>query len=48
VAIYAAVENLKPGGARVYRFGDYELDVAAYQLRRGGRPVRLGAARGTC
>src|SRR3977135_4629945 len=23
------------------RFGDFELDVAGYQLRRDGRPVRL-------
>jgi TolB-like protein/DNA-binding winged helix-turn-helix (wHTH) protein/Flp pilus assembly protein TadD len=25
-----------------YRFGDFELDVAAYELRRAGRPVKLG------
>jgi TolB-like protein/DNA-binding winged helix-turn-helix (wHTH) protein/Flp pilus assembly protein TadD len=25
----------------VFRFNDFELDVAAYQLRRQGRPVRL-------
>jgi TolB-like protein/DNA-binding winged helix-turn-helix (wHTH) protein/Tfp pilus assembly protein PilF len=24
------------------RFGDFELDVGAYQLRRAGRPVKLG------
>src|SRR5580765_6233781 len=24
-----------------FRFGDFELDVAAYELRRQGRPVRL-------
>lgn len=24
------------------RFGDFELDVAAYELRRSGRPVKLG------
>jgi TolB-like protein/Flp pilus assembly protein TadD len=24
-----------------FRFGDFELDVAAYALRRGGKPVRL-------
>jgi TolB-like protein/DNA-binding winged helix-turn-helix (wHTH) protein/tetratricopeptide (TPR) repeat protein len=24
------------------RFGDFELDRAAYELRRGGRPVKLG------
>jgi TolB-like protein/DNA-binding winged helix-turn-helix (wHTH) protein len=25
-----------------FRFGDFELDVAAYELRRLGRPVKLG------
>lgn len=25
-----------------YRFGDFELDVGAYELRRNGRPVKLG------
>jgi TolB-like protein/DNA-binding winged helix-turn-helix (wHTH) protein/Flp pilus assembly protein TadD len=25
-----------------FRFGDFELDVAAYELRRRGRPVKLG------
>jgi TolB-like protein/DNA-binding winged helix-turn-helix (wHTH) protein/tetratricopeptide (TPR) repeat protein len=25
-----------------FRFGDFELDVAAYQLRRKGRPVKIG------
>ncbi|AMY09334.1 Transcriptional regulator HilA [Luteitalea pratensis] len=25
----------------IYRFGDYELDVGAYELRRHGRPVRI-------
>lgn len=29
----------EPGG--VYRFGDFVLDVAAYELRRGGRRVQL-------
>jgi TolB-like protein/DNA-binding winged helix-turn-helix (wHTH) protein/Flp pilus assembly protein TadD len=24
-----------------HRFGEFELDVAAYELRRGGRPIRL-------
>jgi DNA-binding response OmpR family regulator len=24
-----------------FRFGDFELDVAAYELRRHGRPVKL-------
>ena len=27
--------------SRTYRFGAFELDVAAYQLRRNGEPVRL-------
>ena len=26
----------------ILRFGDFELDVAAYELRRRGRPVKLG------
>jgi TolB-like protein/DNA-binding winged helix-turn-helix (wHTH) protein/Flp pilus assembly protein TadD len=26
----------------IFRFRDFELDVAAYELRRQGRPVRLG------
>ena len=26
----------------IFRFGDFELDVAAYELRRHGRPVKLG------
>ena len=25
----------------IYRFGEFELDIAAYELRRSGRPVRL-------
>jgi TolB-like protein/DNA-binding winged helix-turn-helix (wHTH) protein len=25
-----------------FRFGDFELDIAAYELRRQGRPVKLG------
>ena len=25
-----------------FRFGDFELDVAAYQLRRRGHPVKIG------
>src|SRR5437016_731220 len=29
------------GSGTILRFGDFELDVAAYELRRGGRPVRL-------
>jgi len=30
-----------PDSREVFRFGDFELDVAAYELRRQGRPVRL-------
>jgi DNA-binding winged helix-turn-helix (wHTH) protein len=30
-----------PDSRGQFRFGDFELDVAAYQLRRRGRPVRL-------
>jgi DNA-binding winged helix-turn-helix (wHTH) protein len=26
----------------IFRFRDFELDVAAYELRRHGRPVKLG------
>ena len=33
-------EKVSPS-ARIYRFGSFELDLAAYQLRRDGRPVRL-------
>ena len=29
-------------GSGPLRFGDFELDVAAYELRRHGRPVKLG------
>ena len=32
---------MKPGDARTFRFGDFELDLAAYQLRKDGRAVRL-------
>ena len=31
-----------PGPRETFRFGDFELDVAAYELRRLGRPVKLG------
>ena len=31
-----------PGSRETFRFGDFELDVAAYELRRQGRPVKLG------
>jgi DNA-binding winged helix-turn-helix (wHTH) protein/TolB-like protein/Tfp pilus assembly protein PilF len=30
------------GTQQTLRFGDFELDVAAYELRRLGRPVKLG------
>jgi TolB-like protein/DNA-binding winged helix-turn-helix (wHTH) protein/Flp pilus assembly protein TadD len=30
-----------PESREIFRFGDFELDVAAYELRRQGRPVRL-------
>jgi TolB-like protein/DNA-binding winged helix-turn-helix (wHTH) protein/Flp pilus assembly protein TadD len=30
------------GSRETLRFGDFELDVAAYELRRRGRPVKLG------
>ena len=32
---------MKPGDARTFRFVDFELDLAAYQLRKDGRAVRL-------
>src|SRR5262245_47121830 len=31
-----------PGSGETLRFGDFELDEAAYTLRRLGRPVKLG------
>ena len=31
-----------PGPREIFRFGDFELDVAAYELRRNGRAVKLG------
>jgi DNA-binding winged helix-turn-helix (wHTH) protein len=31
-----------PGSRETLRFGDFELDVAAYELRRLGRPLKLG------
>ena len=31
-----------PGSRETFRFGDFELDVAVYELRRLGRPVKLG------
>ena len=30
------------GSRKTLRFGDYDLDIAAYELRRRGRPVKLG------
>ncbi|MEP7304444.1 MAG: winged helix-turn-helix domain-containing protein [Acidobacteriota bacterium] len=30
-----------PGSPETFRFGDFELDVAAYELRGHGRPVQL-------
>ena len=30
-----------PARRCIFRFGDFELDVSAYELRRGGRPIRL-------
>src|SRR4029450_3492131 len=30
-----------PESHETFRFHDFELDVAAYELRREGRPVRL-------
>jgi hypothetical protein len=34
-----------PRLSETLRFGDFELDVAAYELRRHGRPVSLGGSR---
>src|SRR4249920_2056879 len=31
-----------PPSPETFRFGDFELDVAAYELRRLGRPIKLG------
>jgi len=31
-----------PASPETFRFGDFELDVAAYELRRHGRPIKLG------
>jgi DNA-binding winged helix-turn-helix (wHTH) protein len=34
--------DVPPSGSHpTYRFGEFELDIAAYELRREGRPVRL-------
>ena len=32
---------LVPDSPDTFRFGDFELDVGAYALRRNGRPVRI-------
>ena len=32
---------LIPDSPDAFRFGDFELDVGAYELRRNGRPVRI-------
>ena len=32
---------LIPDSPDTFRFGDFELDVGAYELRRNGRPVRI-------
>src|SRR6476619_6374714 len=31
-----------PGPREILRFGGFELDLTAYELRRNGRPVKLG------
>jgi TolB-like protein/Flp pilus assembly protein TadD len=31
----------QPGTRAIFRFGDFELDLAAYELRRRGKPVRI-------
>ena len=33
--------SVMPDSRETYRFRDVELDVPAYELRRGGRPIRL-------
>jgi len=33
---------LPPGPTGILRFGDFELDLPAYELRRKGRRVKLG------
>jgi TolB-like protein/DNA-binding winged helix-turn-helix (wHTH) protein/Tfp pilus assembly protein PilF len=32
---------MPPGASPIFRFRDFELDVAGYQLRRRGRPIRM-------
>jgi len=43
MALLCVGRSVSVAGAlsRTYRFGAFELDVAAYQLRRNGAPVRL-------
>jgi hypothetical protein len=31
----------QPNSHSTFRFGEFELDISAYQLRRGGHPVHL-------
>src|SRR5215469_17384266 len=31
----------QPGSRLRFRFGEFELDISAYELRRGGEPVHL-------
>jgi len=31
----------QPNSHSTFRFGEFELDISAYQLRRGGQPVHL-------
>ena len=43
VTLYRCDYRMRPTGSpQTLRFGDFELDRAAYQLRRLGRPVKLG------
>ena len=31
----------QPDSHSTFRFGEFELDISAYELRRGGQPVHL-------
>ena len=31
----------QPNSHSTFRFGEFELDISAYELRRGGQPVHL-------
>src|SRR5258708_33610119 len=31
----------QPNSHSTFRFGEFELDISAYQLRRGGQPIHL-------